>query len=608
MEPLNLGNLQFRFNRFESAIELYRQSYELAVQLGHLPLQAQLAGTIASVFLKQGKAQEAISLLKQAVQTCRELDVEYPLLRSLGNLGAAYRLIGELERAGACYQESLGLSRSSGDQRSLADDLRSLASVAQELGDTDEALEYAEEALKVADQLGDPNFIWSAERILANNLRKIPARHHEVWQHYQRAMETAETLRRDVRADQDRIDLYSSHQYSVYEEAACCLLDNGEIKRAFEIAERFKSRLLLDVIAERATGNLSQPETAQQLLARAETVGSETSIASYFITRDETILFFIPPGCPGVEYERIPFGLNVYEEWSQRWSDLLPGSASHDLPSSLSAVQKALEELDAILVRPLRGCLKRYGQTKRLLLIPHRFLHSVPIHAARNPETGRYLAEELTVTYLPALRLWRTPEPYSRKDLTLLAVGEPLTNLMALPAALAEAKAVANLFGANVLSGSEATVQAFVNQARQVSIIHLACHCKFDPQHPSRSHLLMAGNEPLTAEAISLLQLNNIDLVSMAACESSRVRPGGVDESLGLTRAWLISDVRFVLGAQWEVDDETSRVFMLDFYNRVREGVDYLDAYDAAQRSIMNRPASDDDPRLWAPFILTGYS
>ena len=607
---LNLGNLQHRFNRLEEAIELYQQAYDLAVQFNHLPLQAQLMGAIAGVLLKQGKVQQAISLQKKELQICREQGVKYLLLRSLGNLGNSYRLIGEHEKAQACYLESLNLSRATQDLRSLAVDLRSLASITNELGDTEKALQYAEEALKVADQLKDPEFISRSEKILAKLLQKIPARRREVWQHYQRAMEAAETLRRHVRADQDRIDLYSSPLYSLYEEAVSWLLDEGDVQRAFEISERFKSRLLLDVITERATGKLSEAESAQQLLDRARTVRPETSIASYFMTTDETILFFVPPGAPTVEHIRIPVGQDVYMEWFERWFNVLPGGADFKLSTrSLSAVQKTLEELDTIVVQPLRSYLAQYKETKRLLLIPHRFLHSAPIHAARDPQTGRYLAEDLIVTYLPALRLLKTPKPeHSRQDPTLLAVGNPSTKLPTLPAALAEAEAVARLFNAHVLSGSEATLKAFVDHARQSNIIHLACHGEFDPEDPGRSHLVMAGDEHLTADAISSLQLDNVDLVSMAACESGRARPGGVDESLGLTRSWLISNVRFVLGAQWKVHDETSRLFMLDFYRRVRDGVNCPDAYSAAQRGILNRPAPFDDPRLWAPFILTGYA
>lgn len=606
---LNLGNLQFRFNRFEAALEFYEQAYELAIHLNHLPLQAQVSGSIASVLIKQGKVHEAISRLEKEVRTDREQGVKYPLLRSLGNLGGAYSLVGDNEKARACYEESLGVSRATKDFRSLAVDLRSLASINGKLGETEKALQYAEEAVKVSDQLKDPEFIAKSEQVLANLLQRIPARRREVWPHYQRAMEQAETLRRHVRADQDRIDLYSSHQFSLYEDSVSWLLNNDDVLQAFEVSERFKSRLLLDVIAERAGGNLSEPESARQLLDRAQTVGSETAIASYFMTRNETVLFFIAPGSLKIEHKRFPVGLNAYLEWFEGWFNLVSGTASSQLPPpTLDIVQRTLEELDRILARSLRDVLEAHKQVTRLLVVPHRFLHSLPIHAARDPRTGRYLAEDFTVIYLPSLQLLKTAKPdLSQQNQTLLAVGEPATGLTALPAALLEAQAVAHLFGAKVLSGAEATVEAFIDQAHRANIIHLACHCKFDPQEPRRSHLLMAGSKPLTSEVISSLRLRNVELVSMAACESSRARPGGVDESLGLTRAWLISDVRFVLGAQWEVEDETSRLFMLDFYRRVREGVNCPDAYGAAQHSIINRPAPYNDPRLWAPFILTGY-
>lgn len=606
----NFGNLQFRFNRYDAALALYKQAYELAVGLEHKPHQASLLGDIAKVYLRGGEVATAISRLERAVEVCREHGVQYELMRALGNLGGAYHLAGEFQKARACHEESLPLSRRSGDLRSLTADLGNLSAVARAEGDAGAALGYAEEALAVAERLQDPTLIWRAEWRLAGCLRQVPARHGEVWRHYERAMDTAETLRSHVRAEQDRIDFYSGHQYDLYEQAVSWLLDNGEVERAFETAERFKSRLLFDVMAERATGELSQPESASQLLSRARSAGAESLVASYFMTRDETILFLIAPGAEAVEHTRLPFGLEAHLSWFERWFNLLPGSEGYESPSlTLAETERALEELDAALVRPLRERLRLCPQAKRVLVVPHRFLHSAPIHAARDPRTGLHLAEEAVVTYLPALRLLKPPRPgAARDDLPVLAVGEPSTGASAIRGALSEAQAVADLFGGRLLAGDAATVSAFVGHAGRSRIIHLACHGAFDVQRPEKSYLLMAGNERLTAGAIGGMSLGNVELVCMAACESGRARPGGVDEALGLTRAWLASDVAFVLGAQWQLDDDTSQEFMLDFYRRVREGSGIIDAFGAAERALIKRPAPYNDPRLWGPFMLTGFA
>lgn len=609
-DHLNFGNLHYRFNRFELALASYHKGHALAVEAGHQAQKVQLAGQIASMSLRVGRLSEAISVLEKSVQECRDAGLGYQLLRNLGNLGSTYHLAGRLPEAWACHEESMNLSARSGDLRSFTEDLGNLARVALDLGEPAQALELAEKAREIADRLQDPQLVGRCEWALARLLGALPDRQDEVWKHYESAMSAIESFREHVRDDQERIDLYGGNQRSLYVNAVSWLLESGQTEKAFEVAERSKSRLMLDVMAERRTGRLSRPESAQGLLKRTRGVGSRAAVLSFFVLEEETVLFWMAPGAARIEVVRAPCGESALLSWLEDWLGVLARIGGDEPPAdSLPETLEMLSKLEVLLVKPVRDWLKESPGIQDLLLVPHRYLHNMPLHAALDRETGRYLAQDVTVIYLPALQLLAAGSISSfTADSSVLVVGEPATDMPPLPGAFLEALAVADLLKSEVLIGKEATVQAFAERAPRARAIHLACHGIYNDRNPERSHLVLAGNEPLTAAGISELPLGSVDLAVTAACESARARPAAVDESLGLTRAWLLSGVRFVLGAQWEIVDETSMSFMIEFYGCIKAGMSYVRAFGRAQSLLLGRSAPENDPRLWAPFTLIGYS
>ena len=116
---------------------------------------------------------------------------------------------------------------------------------------------------------------------------------------------------------------------------------------------------------------------------------------------------------------------------------------------------------------------------------------------------------------------------------------------------------------------------------------------------------MLAGDERLTTQRISELACRDLELVVSAACGSGRNRPAAVDEPVGLSRAWLLSGARVVLGMLWEVGDEASYRFMSVFYRRLHAGESHADAYWHAQRELLSGDAFDRDGRYWGAFALT---
>jgi CHAT domain-containing protein len=364
------------------------------------------------------------------------------------------------------------------------------------------------------------------------------------------------------------------------------------VEHALEIAERFKARLLLDLVYER-TGRLSPAESGPELLARLQGMAADTRVVSYFMTADETILFLITR--QSLKVRRVNGGEEVHRAWIEQWRSILRGTREE--------ATDALVDLHDRLMQPVHAWLLASG-ARRAIFVPHRLLHNIPLHAARDPLSGRYLADDFVVQYVPALRLLQNQQR-TRRERSLLAVGNPTTNLPALDAALAEAHEASELLGGTLLTHDDATVAAVVERAAEATILHFACHGIFNEIRPEQSALVLAGNELLTAAAVAALELAHVELVTMAACDSARARAAAVDEAVGLTRAWLIAGAAFILGAQWPLVDTVSRLFMRAFYRELHAGSGYADAFSAARLKLAQHPTYRD-PRVWAPFTLIG--
>ena len=75
----------------------------------------------------------------------------------MGNLGIAYRALGETRRAIEYYEQALTVAREIGDRRGEGADLANMGLLAKEQGDLARARQLWEQALKIYEAIEDPN-------------------------------------------------------------------------------------------------------------------------------------------------------------------------------------------------------------------------------------------------------------------------------------------------------------------------------------------------------------------------------------------------------------------------------------------------------------------
>jgi len=105
----------------------------------------------------------------------------------------------------------------------------------------------------------------------------------------------------------------------------------------------------------------------------------------------------------------------------------------------------------------------------------------------------------------------------------------------------------------------------------------------------------------LTAQEISMLDLNHTKLVILSACETG-VGEINSDGVFGLQRAFKKAGVETLIMSLWKVDDAATQLLMTEFYrNWITNKQSKREAFRNAQSAVRTRY---DDPVYWAGFIM----
>lgn len=107
----------------------------------------------------------------------------------------------------------------------------------------------------------------------------------------------------------------------------------------------------------------------------------------------------------------------------------------------------------------------------------------------------------------------------------------------------------------------------------------------------------------LTAQEISDLNLQGLNLVTLSACETAKGDITG-DGVFGLQRGFKKAGANSILMSLWKVDDAATCKLMTEFYsNWIRKKMTKHNALEAAKKTVRETKGWED-PTFWAPFIL----
>ncbi len=108
----------------------------------------------------------------------------------------------------------------------------------------------------------------------------------------------------------------------------------------------------------------------------------------------------------------------------------------------------------------------------------------------------------------------------------------------------------------------------------------------------------------LTAQEISNLDLQHVDMVVLSACQSGL---GDIkdDEVFGLQRGFKMAGAKSLVMSLWKVNDEATLILMTEFYANMSHGQSAHLALSNAQQTIKTiNDGMFSDPIYWAAFVI----
>jgi tetratricopeptide (TPR) repeat protein len=150
-----LGNTYLCICNYSQAIYYYKQSLNLAWEIGDALGKSKALGNLGFAYDRLGEYKQAIDFYQQRLTIAREISHRLGESNTLGNLGLVYYKLGKYEQAINFYQEHLTIAREIGHRLGEGNTLSNLGLVYYKLGEYGQAISFYQEHLTIAQEIGD---------------------------------------------------------------------------------------------------------------------------------------------------------------------------------------------------------------------------------------------------------------------------------------------------------------------------------------------------------------------------------------------------------------------------------------------------------------------
>jgi CHAT domain-containing protein/tetratricopeptide (TPR) repeat protein len=289
------GTALYRLRRYEAALAAYEEALGLYRRLAHAQpevYEPNVAMTLANkgnALIELRRYEAALAAYEEAEGIHRQLAAQQPevyapdLARTLANKGTALIELRRYEAALAAYEEALGLYRRLAHAQpevyepNVAMTLNNLGAALYQLRRLEEAVAAYEEALEIYNRHDVPH---EKVRTLANLGRLYigERRYEDALPYLREAADLVERLRAEGLSPQRRRQIMDEH-LDIYENLLIGLMRLELYDEALAVAERGKSRLLIDLLTAQELRPKNAPEPLQrryeELLFRARALADE---------------------------------------------------------------------------------------------------------------------------------------------------------------------------------------------------------------------------------------------------------------------------------------------------------------------------------------------
>ena len=658
----NIGLVYEVQEQYNKALEFYQQSLKIRQEIGDQAGEAESLNNIGFIYNIQEQYTQALKVYQQALIIRHNIGDRFGEATTYNNLGLAYHNSGNETEALVAYQQALGIFQEIGSPEGERSTLSSMGEIFEQQNKVELAIIFYKKSVNVTEAIRQNISGLSTEQqqsytgTVADTYRRLA----DLLLQQDRVLEAQQVLDllkvqeldeylNNVRGNNQTsqgIELLPQEQqaYEEYTQIQNQIVELGKElnelrmispeERSPEQNQRIvKLENIQQQVRQEFNNFIKNPEVQAKLQELTQTTGGQnldlpnlnrlqrqlrqiepTAVLLYPLileNRIELILVtpFNPPIHRSVTIERKALNQAIVDFRL----DLLRPSVP------LNQVQTSAQRLYEILIKPLEGDLAQ-ANAETIIYAPDSVLRYIPISALH--DGNQWLIERFNINNITAASLTDLTSQ-SSEELRILAgafssgnyrvtVGNRQFSFDGLTYAGLEVQNIAKRVPqTTTLINREFNRNAVIPFLNDHTIVHLATHAAFVSGQPEDSFILLGDGDHLTLREIETLNLPNVTLVILSACQTAvGGQLGNGEEILGLGYQMQQAGVLATIASLWIVDDQGTQVFMERFYNALLSGK-YMKAEALRQAQIeLSQDSTSEQtfnhPYYWAPFILIG--
>jgi len=425
------------------------------------------------------------------------------------------------------------------------------------------------------------------------NLLADDGRLQEAEKALQITVNIAELELNSLSSERDRIN-WAKQMGSVYLDLVEVKLDQGDTEGALEALEFYRSSAL------------PLPASRPRSFSTAMTTFPNETIVVYGLL-PHGIAIWILDGRT-ITVERAKVNPDFFRRLVERFQTLCSNPSS-----PLDAVYEIAHKMYAILIFPIAEHLKLHSTL--LIDAADTPLNKIPFQALMDADR-HFLVEQHPIIYSPGLLYLTKPSRHfslgveERPLVVANPSPNPVAHIGSRPLVDVEEEAndiVRQLPASRLLLGSNATLVAVRNELPRSTLFHFAGH---SGGRYGNVGLVLKSANPAASDLLDFavlqdLDLSNVQLAVLSACDTENGPQGSPEDWQSLVRGFLRAGVPHVVASRWSIDSTASRTLMRAFYTHLVSGRDFGQALASAELQLSHAP-NTEHPYYWAGFDAFG--
>jgi CHAT domain-containing protein/tetratricopeptide (TPR) repeat protein len=614
----NLGWAEFQLGDDERALEQFLNAGAAAARLGDIGNELKWISDAGYVYRDSGDSTRAIQSYRQALYLARQIDSKEDTANLLGDLAQISVETDRLDYAIAYLDQVTPLLSAGGNRLS--------ANIMLTQGMLAAARRQDQQAEKLFRAIQDNPEVPTTTRLGAGDeLAKLfeqQGKTREAERTYTATLAAFESARAQLKHEDSRLP-FAANATGIYDGYIRLLVKEGRSEEALAAADQSRARTLAQGLGVADTSYRPMTLNPRQIAQQAG-----ATLLFYWLGEKQSYLWAITPA--KIALLPLPAQAEIAARVARYRRALL------DVEDPLEARNEDGQALYQLLVAP---AAKQLRPKTPVMILADGALGElnfetllVPGPAAEGSQASgsapalHYLLDDATLLSAPSLDLLAAAKPVRIRDRNLLLLGDPVSpsqDYPSLPLFGSEMTRIQRHFAPRhlaVFAGGQATPAAYLTgNPAQYSYIHFVSHAVASRTDPLDSAIILsgstfsgstlsggnAGNGSFKLYAREIMQ-HPIDarLVTISACYGSGTRSYAGEGLVGLSWAFLRAGAHSVIGALWEVSDESTPRLMDTLYQGLEAGQAPAAALRNAKLALLHSQSRFRAPFYWAPFQI----